>query len=263
MRALRPYLGALAREVQEVLFRRLPQIISDFDAKRPGVKRDAADEDIADIMGQIRTAFSREFTAAEIKRIAERRGITIANLNKEFLSRGVKSVLGVDVFAGEPYLADQIGMFATHNAQLITSMGEEYLGKVENLTYQGLQNGLRASEIERNILGQIDPSVGNIRARAELIARDQVSKLNGQLTNLRQTELGVERYVWRSVGDERVRDWHRELNGQTFSWDEPPITNYRGDRNHPGGDFQCRCWAEPVLSDLIEGIDDEEEDPGN
>ena len=31
---------------------------------------------------------------------------------------------------------------------------------------------------------------------------------------------------------------------------DTPVTNEDGDTNIPGGDFQCRCTAEPNLDDL-------------
>lgn len=43
---------------------------------------------------------------------------------------------------------------------------------------------------------------------------------------------------------------HQELDGTEQSWDDPPVTNEDGDRNHPGEDYQCRCVAYPILDEL-------------
>jgi SPP1 gp7 family putative phage head morphogenesis protein len=85
-------------------------------------------------------------------------------------------------------------------------------------------------------------------SRAKLIARDQVAKLTGELTKERQLDMGVTGYIWRTVGDERVRDSHSEVDGKFFTWDNPP---FETDGNHPGEDYQCRCWAEPVLPEFV------------
>ncbi len=53
------------------------------------------------------------------------------------------------------------------------------------------------------------------------------------------------KYIWRTRGDEKVRPSHAALEGQVFSWDNPPAIG------HPGEDHNCRCMAEPHL----EGID--------
>ncbi|MCZ6770597.1 MAG: phage minor head protein [Proteobacteria bacterium] len=57
--------------------------------------------------------------------------------------------------------------------------------------------------------------------------------------------LGVTEYIWRSSDDERVRSLHREYDDRRFSWDEPP------DGGHPGEDYNCRCFAEPVVTGVI------------
>ena len=50
----------------------------------------------------------------------------------------------------------------------------------------------------------------------------------------------IGQYIWRTVGDLGVRKGHAARNGKTFSWDDPP------EGGHPGEEYNCRCWAEPV-----------------
>ncbi len=47
-------------------------------------------------------------------------------------------------------------------------------------------------------------------------------------------------YIWRTVGDDKVRGDHAAREGQNFSWDRPP------EGGNPGEDYNCRCWAEPI-----------------
>lgn len=46
-------------------------------------------------------------------------------------------------------------------------------------------------------------------------------------------------YIWRSAGDERVRDAHAAVSGQVFAWSDSPV------HGHPGNEPNCRCWPEP------------------
>lgn len=62
----------------------------------------------------------------------------------------------------------------------------------------------------------------------------------GLINQLRQQDLGIERYIWRSQDDAKVRDSHAEYDDQVFRWDEPPAGG------HPGQAHNCRCYAEPV-----------------
>jgi len=62
----------------------------------------------------------------------------------------------------------------------------------------------------------------------------------GLVNQLRQEDLGIEAYIWRSQDDAKVRDNHAEYDDRVFRWDSPP------DGGHPGQAHNCRCWAEPV-----------------
>ncbi len=63
---------------------------------------------------------------------------------------------------------------------------------------------------------------------------------SGLINQLRQQDLGIERYIWRSQDDARVRASHAEYDDHVFRWDEPP------EGGHPGQAHNCRCYAEPV-----------------
>jgi hypothetical protein len=63
-------------------------------------------------------------------------------------------------------------------------------------------------------------------------------------------------YIWKTVGDEKVRGSHAVRNGQTFRWAEPP------EGGHPSEDYNCRCWAEhtnPPWHPLIDWVNEQRE----
>ena len=74
------------------------------------------------------------------------------------------------------------------------------------------------------------------------LARDQNSKLISRFNQARQQQIGIKEYVWRTAGDDRVRDTHQRNDGRTFRWDTTPSVT-----GHPGDDIQCRCQAMPVI----------------
>lgn len=41
----------------------------------------------------------------------------------------------------------------------------------------------------------------------------------GLINEIRQRDLGIEQYVWETVGDERVRAAHSSRNGNVYGWD--------------------------------------------
>jgi SPP1 gp7 family putative phage head morphogenesis protein len=149
--------------------------------------------------------------------------------------------------------------FIDENTNLIRSIGTEYFGKVQQDTYKFIQEGVYNKEYAKQISAEFSEEfkrqyergilkrrVSNADARARLIARDQISKYNGQLNQTRQTALGITKYRWVTVGDDRVRESHRSKNGKIFSWDSPP-----SDTGHPGDDYQCRCVAAMVADEGV------------
>jgi SPP1 gp7 family putative phage head morphogenesis protein len=143
----------------------------------------------------------------------------------------MKRGIGVDILTPDSFLTQELETFSYWNTDLIKNVPEVYKQQVQNATMAGLQQGQTTSQIAKSIMKE-----GSVtKRRAELIARDQVSKLNGQLTQLRQAEAGVEKYIWRTSQDERVRSSHAAREGKEFSWSEIP------DGGHPGEAINCRC----------------------
>lgn len=150
----------------------------------------------------------------------------------------LRSVYGVDLFTrAPPGLTGALQAFEMENIQLIKSIPTESLSRMNRKILNALQTG----QSMRNTQSALIEEFGITKRRAELIARDQVGKLNGQLTELRQADIGVDSYTWRGVLDARERPEHRAREGKVFRWDQPP------DDGHPGQPIQCRCTAEPVL----------------
>jgi SPP1 gp7 family putative phage head morphogenesis protein len=152
----------------------------------------------------------------------------------------IKDVLGVDAMLSTAGIQEQLDLWVSTNVSLINSIPNHALSQIEALVKQGLASGERVEELSADIMERVDVS----QSRANLIARDQVSKLNGQIDQLNQTNAGVDKYIWSTSMDERVRESHADKQGETFSWDDPPA-----DTGHPGEDYQCRCVALPIFTE--------------
>jgi SPP1 gp7 family putative phage head morphogenesis protein len=157
-------------------------------------------------------------------------------------------------------LASVIDHARAENVRLITRASTDMLAKVRRVLEEG--EGERPETI-RDRLAQLD---GISRRRGMLIARDQTGKLNAAMVQHRARAAGLSKYRWSGALDERERPMHLALEGQVFSWDDPPVTNEDEERNHPGEDYQCRCVPLPFIEELEEGEEEgeegeEEEDP--
>lgn len=253
-RAITKYTEVIHKAIVERLIPALPSLVASANFNRPNsVKSDGVD-DFKAVLDGVDFMIEEEYTPEEIAQLAKKFGQDTAEFNRRVIKTNIKRVVGIDVLLNDSFLADQLAMFVAFNTDLITSLKDDTIKKVSTIVYQGFQNGTRAEDMSEEILKFVNPEVGNTSARARLIARDQVNKLNGQLTQLRQADLGIERYRWRTMGDDRVRKTHEVKDGNIYSWDDPPA-----DTGHPGEDIQCRCYAEPVLEDLVPGLEPPEE----
>ena len=106
------------------------------------------------------------------------------------------------------------------------------------MTALSAQGPFRAQELRALIRDNYLGTGYNMRR----IVRDQVTKQIGEFNRQRQVQAGITHYTWRTVGDDRVRESHRENNGEDFSWAVEPSTT-----GHPGHDIQCRCVGLPIL----------------
>lgn len=222
----------------------MPRIERILDKLRPSLderaRADSAAEDLAQILRVIERV--RRLPALQSEHPTEADLLAIAAKADRHVAAEVARTIALDVTQGGRLTA-LYEAWAAENAALITSIPGQYLDQVADIARQAVSEGT----LTRDIARQIEGRYGVTQSRAKLIARDQIGKLNGQLTQQRQTSLGIEEYIWSTSKDERVRDMHRDLEGSTQRWDTPPITNEKGDRNHPGGDYQCRCVARPVI----------------
>jgi SPP1 gp7 family putative phage head morphogenesis protein len=126
--------------------------------------------------------------------------------------------------------------WARANVELVTTMEREAFEDLAAAVVEAVAEG------RTDLAAVLAQRFGVAENRARLIARDQIGSLNAQITEARQTQLGIESYEWSTSGDERVRPAHRKLDGTIRRWDDPHPTE-----RHPGHAIQCRCVAIPVV----------------
>ena len=154
------------------------------------------------------------------------------------MSIGVKhQIRNTDVgVVMQKLLADQVG--------LIKSLPLNAAQRVQDLATRAVIEGGRADELSGLIM-----AIGGVtKARANTIARTEISRATTLFTQSRAEALGSDGYIWRDSGDSDVRHRHAELNGQYVPWDKPPVVDIKsGRRAHAGCDINCRCYPEPVI----------------
>jgi SPP1 gp7 family putative phage head morphogenesis protein len=155
--------------------------------------------------------------------------------------------LGIDVVRSQGFAGPVLAKWTADNSTLIKSIRSSAIPGLRKDIEEAFAKGLRWEELRDKWVEKGLPlEFGTLEGRARVIARTEMSKLNAELTEARHRDLGVTEYVWRTVGDLRVRDDHRARNGKRYSYDAP-------DGPRPGRTPNCRCSAEAVMDlDAIE-----------
>jgi uncharacterized protein with gpF-like domain len=196
--------------------------------------------------------------------------------NRAQWMRQTKQMLGFEFDTSQdwwPVVKDQ---WAKRNYELIKSATSTYIGKINDLVEKSVVNG----GSYRDLMDQLDQlDIGYSESKTRLIARDQIGKLNGRVSQGRMADAGVTNYVWMTAEDDRVRGdpggkypdadpSHYLMDGKTCSWDDASV--YSDDDGEtwldrlpampeggPGDDIQCRCVAAPAWKGLLKSLDAE------
>lgn len=132
-------------------------------------------------------------------------------------------------------------LWVSENLDLIRSIDDETMRRIRQILTARITGSVNHAGLAKDLIAEIQAITEKEKSRAELIARDQLGKLHGQINRRKQESLGIDEYEWETSHDERVRDSHRALQGKVFSWNKPPP------EGHPGYPIRCRCIALPVI----------------
>ena len=146
-------------------------------------------------------------------------------------------------------MSDKIKDQAVKSADLIKGIQQEASQKLAKRISDAYNAGKTKDQIKEIVQKTIQVSEG----RAGNIAGDQVQKFANAVNRERQQAIGIKKFTWRTMGDNRVRDSHQHLEGKVFDWE----TGAQGlldmpESKFPGDDANCRCNAEPYEDELTE-----------
>lgn len=197
---------------------------------------------------------------ADMDQIVQQHFQGVNRINYENWALQLKAV-GVNPLAGDRPLTLLMEDHRARNARLITRMTDQHRKMVAGVMEKAVAEGTRPETLAKALEARLNVS----KSRAKLIARDQTNKLHGQMTQERHQNAGVTKYIWRTMQDDLVRGGgkypdaefdHTAREGQVFEWNNPPPDG------HPGEPINDRCYAEPVLDDLVYQEEEAKATPG-
>ena len=166
------------------------------------------------------------------------------SIENSFKMTNTDLTLNPDVLTGE--LNEILSASVTANVNLIKSIAQQYLTQVNGAVMRSITGTTGMSEL----VPFLQKQKGITIRRARMIAHDQTYKVYSALNRHRLESNGVKKFEWRHLtGSKHPRKLHEELNGQIFSFDDPPVIDKKtGQRGLPGDLINCRCEMRAIIS---------------
>ena len=157
-RALWGLVEEMNQAIEEDLLSFLPELVELAASTRPDYIRsdDVIDwaEKVAQLTIKARTGFDKK-RKADPERLARIYAEQAASWNDKEFKAVVKSALGIDPFAREPWLRAELNGFVKQNVALIKSLPDTHFKDIEGITLRGLQAGRRHEELAKGDPGEV------------------------------------------------------------------------------------------------------------
>lgn len=248
------------RLLNETLKEHLPAVLRAYKRERSDSLRydDTSDFDIVvDVeLQKVAEELEQKLSEYGLYKLVDKIAILTKTNSLREWKRVCRDTLGIDLmddYYNGSFYEEALRRWVDENVMKIKSLPNEALGNMKSIILKGYRSGKSMTEMSK----EVQKEYSLTRRKAQLLARDQISSLNAQISKLQQKDAGCTQYRWSDSHDSRVRPCHHELNGQVFDWDDPPEMWYEtkgkgrvytGRRCCPGEDYCCRCVAIPVFN---------------
>ncbi len=156
----------------------------------------------------------------------------------------IAQVAAIDVSTSALAVAEEA--WTLNQSRLLAQLTADEFSDLERHIFDAVVQGKTPRQVAKELEGRLDIS----KRRLEFITTNETENFNAAITKKRQTDLGIDSYMWSTSGDQRVRLTHRALDRTTHRWDDPPNIPDEGPL-HPGQPIRCRCVAQAVIDNEV------------
>jgi SPP1 gp7 family putative phage head morphogenesis protein len=197
---------------------------------------------------RVRRKLLKQYDDKRLEKLAKKYTGKVNNRNRsEFYRRIEKSVgIGRDELEATEGLTYQINAYQLETYQWLRKMRDDTLQQWTSETLRQMAEGNSLPDI----LSQFDGMVEKRKGHAKMVARTQISTFNSLTTKARARNLGIEKAVWVTAQDERVRPSHVARGGKEFVLSEGSYSSIDGKTLLPGTDYNCRCDYRMIIPSM-------------
>jgi SPP1 gp7 family putative phage head morphogenesis protein len=219
-----------------------------------GMKTDSISDLMRDSMGELYDDFEAGLYTPQVEEELRRTYRALLTWTHNVTQRSIKSVKGIkkdrvsiaiENAMDDPAVRESLELYVKQAREMIDQLGKDYIDGVQQAAHETYMNGGSLADLTDTMT---EFTQGNER-RAEFWAIDQVGDASSSTAHVLQQAGGFNNYVWKTVGDNAVREVHQELEGRVFSWARGAAWTgllAKPGAKHAGQDYRCRCSSFPT-----------------
>ena len=268
------------RDLRKDLMAEIYHVLAPVLIRWAPVKLDSLDGDLADAMRQleeyIELQYGTTYLAGSLGSFIEQIAEAVLGRQSGFFQQEIKAVAGIPLSVDAPWWPEAKALWEQQSFSLIKGASQQHIRLLNTTIIDALRDGLSFDEIVAKIEMISKNFVG---WRSNLLARDQIGKLNGLITKNQFQSIGMEAYYWMTSNDERVRGnptgkypkaipSHWIMHGVLCAWNNAGVyydtesrkwvqKTAKMEMTHPGFAIACRCTAAPSWERYLYDIDRE------
>jgi len=192
----------------------------------------------------------KQFSNQRIERVSKSVLSKMDKKTKQVFYERVAKATGIEVtalIAGEA-MKSTTNALMLETAQWIKTLRDDTFQRFTNDTLFAMTNG----DSLDSLVDGFDAIEKNRKNHARFLARNQVQNYNSISTKIRAQNLGIQKAVWQTSGDERVRPSHADRDGKEYDVAKGLYSSIDGEFLIPGVDYNCRCTAVYVIPETAE-----------
>lgn len=160
-----------------------------------------------------------------------------------------KNVKHLNVITPEltPQQKQEIARTYTNNLKeyVIKDFGDERIPEMRRKVQEAVLNGQRRDDVQK----MLETDYGVASRKAKFLARNETGIMLAQYKKATYKGMGFDKFIWNTIMDGKERQLHADLNGTTWSYDDPPIIDERTGRHGlPGETYNCYHKDTEVLT---------------
>jgi len=167
--------------------------------------------------------------------------------NQKAFYKNVEEEIGIDVkqLIYQEKLKGDIQSLILETQEWVKTLRDDNLKYFNNNVLRAMTQNKSLDEV----ISEFDMNYRKRKNYAKFIARNQIANYNGMLSKVRAESFGIDKAVWVTSRDERVRSSHVDRDKKEFDLSVGLYSEIDKKTLLPGTDYQCRCIYRFVLPD--------------